>query len=249
MMTDVYLDVDGLSLHGQLYQPDKEGPHPTICVCHGIPSGKSDSSEPGYPDLAKKLSEQGFAAFIFNFRGTGASGGNLDMLGWTHDLQAAIGYLLRRPETGKLGLLGFSAGAAVSIFVAARDNHVSAVASCACPANFRSIEEAGNVYGFVQHLRSIGVIRDPDFPHSLQAWAEGFRLVSPISYIAIISPRPVLLVHGDRDDVVDVEHARLLYEKAREPKRLVIIPGAGHRLRHHAGAMSLVTEWLKEQLG
>ncbi len=47
---------------------------------------------------------------IFNFRGTGASGGNLDILGWARDLIAAIDYLWSLSEVDKshLSLLGFS---------------------------------------------------------------------------------------------------------------------------------------------
>ena len=89
----VLLETDGIKLAGQLYLPSAtdEAPYPTVCVCHGIPSGKPpDPNDGGYPALAERICREGLAAFIFNFRGTGASGGNLDMLGWTRDLEAAI---------------------------------------------------------------------------------------------------------------------------------------------------------------
>ena len=40
--------------------------------------------------------------------------------------------------------------------------------------------------------------------------------------------RPVLVAHGDHDDIIPVEQGRALYEAAREPKRLLIVPRAGH---------------------
>jgi fermentation-respiration switch protein FrsA (DUF1100 family) len=180
---------------------------------------------------------------IFNFRGTGASGGNLDILGWTRDLGAVIDYLWVLPEVGRsrLCLLGFSGGAAISIYVASSDNRVSAVAAGACPAEFTSLDEPQSL---IDHYRSIGAIRDKDFPHSTEEWLNGFKLAKPINYVAAISPRPLLLVHGSKDEVVDVGQARRLYARAGEPKKLVIIDGAGHRLRQNTEAIAVVLEWL-----
>jgi fermentation-respiration switch protein FrsA (DUF1100 family) len=39
---------------------------------------------------------------------------------------------------------------------------------------------------------------------------------------------PKLIVHGDRDEVVPLAHGQRLFELAPEPKRFVLIAGAGH---------------------
>jgi fermentation-respiration switch protein FrsA (DUF1100 family) len=52
-------------------------------------------------------------------------------------------------------------------------------------------------------------------------------------------------VHGSKDELVEVSHARWLYDKAREPKQIIIIDGAGHRLRQNNRAMAIVIAWLK----
>ena len=62
-----------------------------------------------------------------------------------------------------------------------------------------------------------------------------------------IAPRPLLLVHGNRDETVDVSHAYKLYARAGEPKQLSIVDGAGHRLRQNDKAMTIITDWLKSQ--
>jgi len=64
-------------------------------------------------------------------------------------------------------------------------------------------------------------------------------------YYNFVSPRSLLLVHGDADEVVPLEHAYRLYQKAREPKELLVIPGAKHRLRLEEKAMAAVLDWLK----
>jgi fermentation-respiration switch protein FrsA (DUF1100 family) len=243
----VSLSVEGINIAGQLYLPEGRAPYPVVCACHGIPAGIPDPADRGYALLAEQIAPHGLAVFIFNFRGAGASGGNLDMPGWTRDLGAVVDYLVALPELdeSRLCLLGFSAGAAVSVYLAAEDERVSSVVACACPAEFELADLGDSPQSLVDHFRSIGAIRDDDFPPSPQEWFGGFGLVRPIDYIARISPRPLLLVHGTGDEVVDLSHARRLYAEAGEPKRLAVIEGAGHRLRHSQEAMAVVIDWLK----
>lgn len=51
---------------------------------------------------------------------------------------------------------------------------------------------------------------------------------APERYVDRISPRPVLFIHTERDTMVAVTEARHFHAKAREPKKLIIIPGANH---------------------
>ena len=50
----------------------------------------------------------------------------------------------------------------------------------------------------------------------------------PDEAAALIAPTPLLIVHGDQDVYFPVEHAHQLYEAAREPKELWVVPGFGH---------------------
>ena len=243
------LQVGGVDIVGQLYLLDDQPLYPAVCVCHGIPSGTPAPDDGGYPLLAERICHEGFAVLIFNFRGTGASGGNLDILGWTRDLKAAVDYLWALPEIDRshLSLLGFSGGAAVSIYVTSQDRRVSSIIACACPADFTLITRTDEPQSIIDHFRRIGAIRDKDFPHSAQDWINDFRLVSPINYIAGIAPRPLLLVHGSQDETVEVSAAHRLYAEAGESKQIIIVDGAGHRLRQNEQAMAIVIDWLKSQ--
>lgn len=54
--------------------------------------------------------------------------------------------------------------------------------------------------------------------------------------------KPLLLIHGSKDEILDQQASRDIYERAREPKRLVILEGSGHGLVEHAAEVrSLVT--------
>jgi fermentation-respiration switch protein FrsA (DUF1100 family) len=249
MKKDFTLTVDNLQLPGEVYFPETtKWPCPALCLCHGIPSRQPNSGDDrGYPGLAEKFCAVGFVTLIFNFRGTGKAQGNLDILGWTRDLKAAIDYLasLEEADKSRLCLLGSSAGAAVSVYVAANDLRISSLVTFACPAEFGFMTDKQRARATIDHFRSSGVIRDTDFPPSIDEWLDGFNTVSPLRWIDRISPHSLLLIHGDKDDLVPVEHAYKLYEKAREPKELVILRGAGHRLRLEEKAIATALDWLK----
>jgi dipeptidyl aminopeptidase/acylaminoacyl peptidase len=242
------LQVDGISIQGQLFLPDLTSKYPLVCLCHGAPSG--DTTQPddgGYPALAERLCQENLAVYFFNFRGTGDSGGNMDAIGWTRDLKAVLDYLngLDNIDKSHLFLVGFSAGAAVSVYVASQDNRISGVAACACPAEITPVRSNNNWQAYLDHLREIGVIRDENFPPSVDEWIKGFQQIHPVNHIAGIAPRPVLIVHGRRDETVPVSHAERLYEAAGFPKKLVIIEGAGHQLRRDERVIKTVVDWLK----
>ena len=249
----VILSADDIMLAGQVFLPDDcSGTCPAVCICHGIPAvAYNPKEEGGYPELAARFCRAGFAALVFNFRGCGPSQGNIDMPGWTRDLEAAIDFLYMLPEVdrGRIYLLGSSGGAAVSIYAAAHNKRVSAVATLACPAEFDFMAGGNTADSLISRFREIGIIRDADFPPSVERWLEGFKTIAPIEYIDKVAPKPLLLVHGDQDEVVPVAHAEKLFEYAGEPKELVILPGAGHRLRQDERAIDTAMKWLVKAAG
>jgi len=249
----VILSADDIMLAGEVFLPDDcSGVYPAICLCHGIPAVTYNSQEKGgYPELAARFCRAGFAALVFNFRGCGPSQGNIDMPGWTRDLNAAIDFLYMLPEVdrNKIYLLGSSGGAAVSVYAAAHDKRVSAVATLACPAEFDFMAGGYTAGSLITRFREIGIIRDPDFPSPVDKWLDGFKAVSPLKYIGKIAPRPLLLVHGEDDDVVPVEHVERLYAEAGQPREKVVLPGAGHRLRQDERAIGAVMSWMQKLAG
>ena len=240
---------DGLTIRGEIYLPSgPPEPFPALILCHGIPAKVKGPDDRGYPLLAERFCGEGFLGVIFNFRGAGLSEGDFDILGWARDLEKGLNTLYLRPEVDRkrVFLMGFSGGAAVSIYVAARHKEVAAVVSCASPAEFRDLSTVKGLEDFLAHARDVGIVKSPDFPRSMDEWKKSFKTVRPVDWIDRIPPRPLLLVHGTRDDVVRVSHARRLYEKAKGKADLFIIEGAGHRLRVEEKAMEKAVAWLKK---
>ncbi len=242
----------GVPLVGEIHTPDNpQFPLPGLLICHGIPAARVVGGNGGYPELAKRFAGAGFLTMIFNFRGTGESGGNFDIQGWMEDLDAAINCLLatRRVDLARFSLMGFSAGAAVSICVAASDQRVRSVVACASPARWERIGEWASAAFYLAHAREVGIVRDSDFPHDLDQWWRGFQQVVPLERVGRISPRPLLIIHGNNDELVPPHHANKLFDRAGEPREIRWIPGEGHRLRLSQPAMDAAMNWLREVNG
>ena len=237
---------EGLTLSGEALVPDDP---PLLCVlCHGIPgNAPRDPADPGYAGLARALSVRGFATFWFDFRGVRGSPGEFSIAGWCTDLEAALDALDADAEIGGIPriVVGSSTGGAVAISIAARRQDVAAVGTLAAPASFTFGRLVSDPRKLVQTFRNTGIIRDPAFPPDLNAWWQEFADLAPEDVIGKIAPRPVLLVHGDSDDVVPYPHAERLFLAADQPKELIRIPLGGHQLRRDPRAVEALSDWLE----
>lgn len=69
-------------------------------------------------------------------------------------------------------------------------------------------------------------------------------------WVGELSPRPLLLIHGERDRNLPVHCSQYIYQWAQEPKELVIYQGCGHFLRECKEELhDLLREWLIDKLG
>lgn len=247
---------DAYRLRGWLREPASgHAPFPCILLCHGIPSGQApDAGDPGYPALMEEISSRGIACVHFNLRGTGDSDGDFSFGGWLRDLETVADALLHGFEplqdidAGRLAILAFSGGAAVSIDCAARHHHFQALASMASPADLSELIPRENLAEILAYWKRIGLIRDPGFPPDADQFHREVKALSPVRHVAGVVPTPLLIVHGELDDVVPVHAAHRLFEAAGEPKELRVLPGAGHKLRLVPEAIAGALDWLQGKL-
>jgi uncharacterized protein len=249
------MPVAGLTVRGSLALPSLQAPWPLVVLCHGIPSGAPPAQgEPGYDQLALRITEMGAAACWFNFRGTGASDGNFSLPAWVEDLEALLRALESRREPfqycdpARTALMGFSGGGAVSVISASRHKELRAVTTLSAPSDFTRLINRVGMPAFITHAHSIGIIRDSGFPPSQEEYYDEMLACRPLDFIGKIAPVPLLIIHGDKDDVVPVAEAERLFRAAGEPKELYIVEGGGHRLRLNEEALTRVLTWTKERL-
>jgi uncharacterized protein len=241
---------DGLLLAHHLARPARipSSGVPGLVLCHGFPSGQGGgrkASARSYPELADRIAtEMGWLVLAFNFRGCGASEGNFSIKGWLSDLANAVGFLRSHAGVRAVWTAGFGTGGALAVCAAADDPEVQGVAAVSAPADFD--DWAGHPRRLLQHAREIGVITDRSFPGSIDQWGRELRQVRAVEAAARLAPRPLLLLHGDSDNMVPVFDARVLAD-AHGAAEMRIMDGAGHMLRHDPRAVAVLLGWLERQ--
>jgi putative redox protein len=232
----------------RLARPPRGGRAQALVLCHGFPAGPlgAAGSAQTYPELADRLAaELGWAVLTFNFRGTGGSAGEFSLGGWLADLGAAVDAALAADDVDGVWLAGFGTGGALAICAAGEDERVRGVAALGAPSGFA--DWASDPSRLLAYARKIGVIRDPGFPHDVDAWTRELREIRPLALIGKIPPRPILLVHGEDDTSVPPNDARELADAAEAMVELRFLAGAGHRLRHDPRAVAALLGWLSRQ--
>jgi uncharacterized protein len=245
---------EGIPIRGRVYfptaRPDRL--YPVVILCHGIPGSGAErpSDDPGYEGMASEFTSLGTAAAVFNFRGCGDSGGNFAMMGWVRDLEGVLDTVINLPHIDKTRviLLGFSGGGAAATCASSENADVYGLAIVGTPAHFRLFEDKPET--IIEDFRKRGIIRDPDFPPDVTAWMDEFDRIEPRRWIAQFEGRYVLIVHGDADELIPVEHAKELYAAAPAGiSELVILPGGVHRLRLDPRCIALLKDWVSKILG
>jgi fermentation-respiration switch protein FrsA (DUF1100 family) len=149
----------------------------------------------------------GVGLLIVDYRGYGQSEGSPSEAGLYEDARAALAYLRRRPDVdpARLVYFGQSLGSAVALNLAVED------------PPFRLILE--------NPFTSIRAMARALFPAPFALLAPSvFNNLSKIERLRT----PLLVIHGDRDEVVPFEQGKQLFAAAPEPKTFYEIHNAGH---------------------
>jgi alpha-beta hydrolase superfamily lysophospholipase len=238
----------GIALAAHLARPPGRagGPVPAVVLCHGYPSGTTADAAPDtMPELADRIAgEMGWAALAFAYRGCGTSEGQFSLAGWLEDIGAATAHVEAAVRPLGVWLAGFGTGGALAVCAAAADPRIQGVAALGAPGDFD--DWAGHPRRLLEHGREVGVITDPNFPPSLDAWARDFKDIRAVACVTDYAPRPLLVVHGSEDDVVPQFDARVLVD-AHGSAELRFILGAGHGLRHDPRTVAVLLGWLDRQ--
>ncbi len=224
----------GEAIVGVFHWPNIEKP-PCVIASHGLFSNK-DSEK--YVSLGDQFSRRGISLLRFDFRGCGESEGNISestVSSRVEDLTMAIGFARSHPGVApRIGLMGSSLGGYISLIKAAGEEDIRAVVTWATPFTLLGIEERRGQ----GEMDSLG----ERFFHDIRV----HELASSLGKVV-----NCLVIHGDRDELVPVEQARIIYEHLNEPKKMEIIEGGDHRLTHpdhREQAIRMTLEWFERYL-
>ena len=201
---------DGVSLHGwHIPAPDAVA---TLVWFHGN-GGNISHRVDNIRELVRRLNVN---VFIFDYRGYGRSEGSPDEQGTYLDGEAALEQALAHPDVDadRVVYFGRSLGCAVAAEMALRRPPLALI----CESGFTSIPAmASSAYPFIPGLRFLVTTK-----YDALAKIRGVRA-------------PVMIAHGDRDEIVPFAMGRELFAAAPDPKRFLAIPGAMHNDTYHVG--------------
>jgi len=225
---------NGQTVAGVLHLPDVEKPS-CVIASHGLFSSK-DSEK--YITLGDRFRRNGIAFLRFDFRGCGESEGKASESTVScrlRDLNMAIRFVSSHPRIDpRIGLMGSSLGGYISLIKAPGEEDIRAVVTWATPFTLVGLEEKRGE----GEMASLG----DKFFHDITA----HDLPSALGNVA-----NCLVIHGDRDELVPVEQARMIYEHLNYPKKMEIIEGGDHRLNHpdhREKAIEMSLEWFERYL-
>jgi uncharacterized protein len=215
----------------ELWLPQAPPPWPGILVLHGAGSRKEN-----HADFARLACGSGWAALTFDQRGHGESEGEMSPAaiadaGRMARLLAAVGGV----DPGRICARGSSMGGFVAIHAAATSPALAG-AIAICPAGERHLL-SGLRRGELE-MRVDGAALEP--------WLQEHDLREAVS---LMGPKPLILMHARGDDQIPADWSEELFERAAEPRRLIVVPGGHHRsVQHDAELGALALEWLQQNL-
>ena len=190
---------DGIDLAAWYFPVDGGGP--AVLMCHGNGGDRSMRAP-----LAAALNRMGMSVLLLDYRGFGGNPGRPTEEGLAADARAAQTWLAAQPGVERMVYFGESLGAAVAVGLATERPPQALVLR----SPFTSLGDVAAVHYPWLPVRRLLMDRYPSLER-------------------IASVRgPVLMIAGDRDDIVPEAMSRRLFDAANEPKRYVVVPGAGH---------------------
>jgi uncharacterized protein len=223
-----FTTADGYRLNGWYFESQAKPSAATVVFFHGNSGNITDVGWVG-----QRFATRGLNALLVDYRGYGASAGEPgDESGLYADGDAAVAFVVNEKgeQPNRIVLYGTSLGTTVVADVASR-RQVGAV-----------IIESG-----LSSASSLATHRFSWLPQALHFLGKNdFESARKLRSVKA----PVLITHGDPDPVIPTSEARLLFEAANEPKRLLIFPGAGHNVFGSVGDPYLdqVAQFIRESL-
>ncbi len=208
----------GKSLYG--WWMPSEGSDRTLVLVHGW----GRNVERVLP-FVQNLHPDGYNLIAFDARSHGSSDtdGTSNMVKFSEDIRAALDEAQRRGASPDvMGVLGLSVGGAAAIHAAAHDRRIRAVITVGAFAHPGDLMRGDLQAKGVPVILASAVCRYVE--HSIGARLD---VIAPEQQIRSIEA-PVLLVHGEDDVVVPIEHGCRLADAGGANVELLVLPGRGH---------------------
>lgn len=237
-------DSAGLKVKGELYLPPGKEKLPLIVFNHDGISGISKEHRLSSVRLAK----QGFVVFSPSYRGEDGSQGVIEIAkGEVDDVLNVLPLLKKhaRVNPERIGMMGASHGALISVLAASRNKEVKAVVAA---------YGVMDIYKWHAYLKRVGKLGNDAI--TLRTYGPGpaerpqsFAIRNALSVVPQIDC-PVLLLQGSLDDIVPEEQADFMEQAMKKAGKRVekkVYPDALHGFLVYAPYISDATKEEKRQ--
>ena len=213
-------------LYAVVYTPEEQkDSYPTVIISHGFAGSHKDNMA-----RAELLAQNGFCAVVFDFYGgnqaskSGGSMTEMSVLTEAEDLSAMMDGVLALPYVDKNNffLMGCSQGGFVSSYVAAKRPADVKALVLLFPA-FALQDDCWNRHGSIENIPETETVMNQPLGAIYSRDAMSFDIYDVIGDYK----GPVLIHHGDKDDVVNIsysEKAAQIYENVE----FTVIHNGGH---------------------
>lgn len=240
----------GEKLAGSLHLPESSGASPETAFVWG--HCFTCSRHTGIlRDISRTLAEKGFASLRFDFSGNGQSQGDFSATSYSKHIRETEQAMLFLEEKGfsRFFLGGHSMGAAIAVLTAAKQKKVKGV--CALAGRLGS-REGLQIFSQKQmrELEERGRLRFESRGRKLELDAAFFADMKQYDIPAAVKKLtvPLLVIHGDQDEIISVENARSAKE-INAAVQVEIIAGADHMFlnaKHRADICTRVGKWVEK---
>jgi fermentation-respiration switch protein FrsA (DUF1100 family) len=215
----------------ELWLPETPPPWSAVLVIHGAGSRKEN-----HADFCRFAAGNGWAALAYDQRGHGESEGEMS--------PAVVGDAGRMArllagtegvDPSRLCTRGSSMGGFVAIHAAATSDAVAG-AIAICPAAESLLLEG--IHGGRYEMRLDET--------ALVPWLQEHDLRDAVG---LMGGKPLILLHARGDDEVPAAYSEELYERAKDPRKLVVVPGGHHRsVQHDPELQAVALRWMERSL-
>lgn len=201
-----------------MWLPDTKPPWPGVVILHGAGSRKEN-----HGDFGRAAADAGWAALAYDQRGHGESTDEMGpaALG---DVSAMAQLLASREgvDPARVVTRGSSMGGFLAIHAAATSGAIAG-AIAVCPAGEEQLRR-----GLAND--ELEFRAGPEARGALDAWLGEHELAEAVELMA---GKPLLLIHAEGDEKIPHEQTRAIFERAAEPRKLIVLPGGHHRSAQH----------------
>lgn len=241
-----------------IFHEIKEGKD-LVIVCHGFNENKDKELIKRFCEV---LNNEGFNAFRFDFSGNGESEGNFENSYFTKeadDLNSVIDFFSERNYLIK-SVIGYSTGGTVTILHAARDRRIKSIILIA-PRIHPSKSTMAKKMEKKYNKPLAQIIKNPSIKYPItieyrngrrsfsRKYVEELERLDVTDYLRKIKV-PILMLHGNRDQIVDIGETEKAFEAANRPKGFIEVDGADHTFSNEKQMKEMISKalhWLKNQ--